>query len=502
MKNKTLIIAAFALLASGVAHGQFNETNNLFYHSFRTPQSNRLNPAFFPNKNTFYMNILSLDVQFGSPLAIGDIIKPETQSDGSKINVVDITGMLDQLTIENRFRFGLDVDLMNIGFKVHNTFFNVGARLNTDINIGLPIDVINFLRQGNVRTVNGVDVPVEETVLAGSNIFNAQMYGEFSLGAGHHFEALNLTVGARAKLLYGIMNLNLDNTRVVVNTYGDNFDRVKLDAYYEVQAASVVPFNTEDDNLSIAMPGISDILSFKNANMGLAFDVGAKYDMGPFSFSVAILDISPGIHWKNNVGTITPQNGHDTMTLTGVNVSDVFNGGEMNTDTLVANLKEFVENLKPKFNLGGDYWYSIPTRINVGASYSFAKMFRAGFLFHGQLDKGLLPKKITTADGNVITPENTFRWNSTFSFGVNVFNWMEIIAASSIVSDGVSKFNFVDNCLNPGVGIILTPATVLQLYVMADYVSSLYVTKAKAANLKFGLNVLIGNGGGKRVSRN
>ena len=174
----------------------------------------------------------------------------------------------------------------------------------------------------------------------------------------------------------------------------------------------------------------------------------------------------------------------------------------MNTDTLVASLKEFVENLKPKFNLGGDYWYSIPTRINVGASYSFAKMFRAGFLFHGQLDKGLFPKKLTTADGNVITPENTFRWNSTFSFGVNVFNWMEVIAASSIVSDGVSKFNFVDNCLNPGVGIILTPATVLQLYVMADYVSSLYVTKAKAANLKFGLNVLIGNGGGKRVSRN
>ena len=142
--------------------------------------------------------------------------------------------------------------------------------------------------------------------------------------------------------------------------------------------------------------------------------------------------------------------------------------------------------MKPVKTDSGDYWFAIPTKIDLGASYNFAKMLRAGILFHGQFDRGLLCKR-NDGDGDV---ENTFRFNTTLSLGANLYNWAEVVIGSSIIYDGKSMDFF-----NPGLGIILTPFTVMQVYLMTDYVSSFYLTEAKAFNIKVGLNLLFGTGG-------
>ena len=68
---------------------------------------------------------------------------------------------------------------------------------------------------------------------------------------------------------------------------------------------------------------------------------------------------------------------------------------------------------------------------------------------------------------------------------------------SSIVYDGnkISPFN-------PGVGFVMTPATAVQVFVMADYVSSVYLVEAKAFNVKFGMNLLFGKGGATSIIEN
>ena len=53
--------------------------------------------------------------------------------------------------------------------------------------------------------------------------------------------------------------------------------------------------------------------------------------------------------------------------------------------------------------------------------------------------------------------------------------------------------------LNPGVGIIFTPATLVQAYVMMDYASSMYLTQMKAFNFKLGFNMLIGSNRSSRI---
>lgn len=481
MKRIITIIAILAL--SGIAAAQYNETNNLFYHTFRTPQSNKLNPAFYPNKNTFYLSLPGIEGQFGSPLAINDIMYTQ----GDTATVIDINKMLTALTNDNRFRLNMDVDIFGFGFKVHQTFFTFSTRLVNSVNVGLPISLINALRQGNVDENNN---PIPEVTLIDGSLFNAQSYAELTIGAGHHFEPINLTVGARAKVLFGVGNIQTDNSRAVFIT-DENYERVKVDLYYQVQTATAVSLDTG------AVYTVSDIIDPGKANMGLSFDIGARYDLGPFSFSLAINDLSAGIHWRNNVSTFEPESGHTTLEFSGEDVTLLLNGGQLNADTIANTYVHLLEGMRPVRNTTGDYWYSIPTKINLGASYNFAKMLRAGILFHGQFDRGLLSKKNPTQLDLGDGVANTFRFNTTLSFGANLFNWAEVMVGSSIVYDGDKLSVF-----NPGAGLILTPGTIFQIYLMADYISSFYLVEAKAFNVKFGLNLLFGNGGGARITQN
>ena len=485
-KTSILLLLALAMFGMGTASAQFNATNNLFYHTFRTPQSNQLNPAFFPTRNSFFLQLPTVGMQFGSPLAINHMLH-DTIQNGEHISVVDINRIVNQLSVDNKLNMGLDFDILGLGFKVHHTFFTANARLRFNSSFGIPTGIIDALNKGNLDE-NNQPIPL---VLNLEDVFAAQLYAEASVGVGHYFAPIGLTVGAHAKYLVGIENINLDNSRVEMTTYNDvdgNLDRIKLDAYYQAQAAGLLPLDTNSDGSlnTEEMKNVSKILKNLLNNTGFAFDIGARYDLGPFSFSFSVLDLSTGIHWRSNVATLTPIGGHDTISFSGVDVNEMLNGGTVNMDTVTAAFSEFVDNIMPQPGFQGEgYTYNIPTRINLGASYSFARILRAGLLFHGQFDKGMFAKS------------SPFRWNTTLSFGVNAFDWAELVVGSSVVYDG-SKIS----PLNPGIGIILNPGTVLQMYVMADYVSSIYVAEARALNVKFGLSLMIGRGGYSRIARN
>lgn len=481
--KKHIILFAAVLVCIGTVRAQYNETNNLFYHSFRTPESNLLNPAFHPNKTSFYLLLPDFGVRFGSPLAANDFI----HNQGDTMTVVDINDMLNALNKDNKFRIGVEANILGFGVKIHHTFFNFNTRLVGNLSVGLPISTINALLQGNVDE-NGNTIK-EVTFLDGS-LFNATAYTEISIGGGHYFEPLGLTVGAHAKLLYGLINAQTDNTRAVLIT-DDSYEKLKVDMYYQLSLSSAAPLDEE----GIHMPVLKDMFRLGTANTGIAFDLGAKYDLGPFSFSMAINDLSAGIHWKHNVLNYTPEGGHVTAEFDGYDVSSLVNGGQVNSDSISAYWQEVIDNLTPAADSVSDYWYSIPTKINLGASYNFAKVFRAGILFHGQFDRGLLSKRNKYELDFSDDVANTFRFNTTVSVGVNLFNWAELTLGSSIVYDGQKVQPF-----NPGMNLVFTPATAVQMYFAADYVSSIYLIEAKAFNVRFGMNVLIG--GGSKISQN
>jgi hypothetical protein len=320
------------------------------------------------------------------------------------------------------------------------------------------------------------------------DIANATSYLETALGAGYYFEDIHLTVGAHLKMLFGVANVQTDNTRLEFVT-DPNMDSVTARMYYEIQASTFAPYDTNQKKFIFNM---SDVLS--NANTGFAFDLGAKYDWGPFTFSFAINDLSAGIHWKNNVMTWRPRNGQGNIVFNGMSINDMLNGGSFSMDSLTTQFQNQLEDMVPTGDSVGDYWFSIPTKIYLGASYNFASLFRAGFLFHGQFDRGLLSKSNALAL-DLSDAENTFRWNTTLSIGMNLYDWLEVTAANSIVYDSKNL-----DVLNPGLGLVITPGRVFQIYIMGDYISDFYLTSSKAFNLKVGLNLLFGTGGRSRIN--
>ena len=473
MKKQIFLIALCAILAIPSAHAQ------LFYHTLRTPQSTLLNPAFFPTNNTFYLMLPGADIQFTSPLALNEVIYYDKPTDRT---VIDLNNIFQRLNDNNDFNFNADINLLGFGFRINNTFINFNTRLVNNVHLGLPTSTIDAVLQGNIGEDNAPRPIIE---LVNGDIFNVNSYLEAAVGAAHYFEPLHLTVGLRAKLLYGIANVQTDNTKIVFNT-DPNLDSVSASIFYQIQSATFAPYDTTQKKFVL---NISDMLRFGQANTGLSFDIGAKYDLGPFTFSLAINDLSTGIHWKNNVNTWTPSGGQGVITFNGLDVNTMLDNGTFNIDSLTQYLRDQISDMTPHRDDEGDYWFSIPTKFNVGASYSFAKIFRAGLLFHGQLDRGLFCKTPTLFSGVGSNVANTFRWNTTLSLGANLFNWAEVVVGNSFVSDG-SSFD----ALNPGIGIVLTPATIVQVYLMADYLSSFYLVESKALNLKVGFNLLFGKG--------
>lgn len=478
MKKNIFLIAFCTLLAVPGAQAQFDETNNLFYHTLRTPQSTLLNPAFFPTNNTFYIMLPGVDFQFGSPLALNDVIYYDRPNERT---VIDINHILKSLNDNNTFRLGADVSILGFGFKLQNTFINFNTRLVNNVSLGLPISTINAVLEGNIGD-NNTPRPVIE--LVNGDILNVTSYLETGLGASHYFEPLHLTVGLRAKFLYGIANVQTDNTKIVFNT-DSNLDSVSASIFYQIQSATCAPYDSTGLHIDVG-----DLLKIGQANSGVSFDIGAKYDFGPFTFSVAINDLSAGIHWKKNVTTWEPSGGQGVITFNGLDVNTMLDNGTFNVDSLTQYLRDQISDMTPHRIDNGEYWFSIPTKINLGASYSFAKIFRAGLLFHGQLDRGLFCKTPSLQSGIGSNVSNTFRWNTTLSLDANLFNWAEVVVGNSLVYDGSSLDVF-----NPGIGLVLTPATIFQVYLMADYLSSFYLTDSKALNVKFGINLLFGKGG-------
>lgn len=475
MKRKISLIAIAAFAFCMQAQGQlsYSETNNLFYHTLRTPQSTLENAAFFPTNNTFYLMLPGVDLQFGSPLKMNDFIYYDQASNRTLINLDSI---FNKLNDDNDIHFGANINLLGFGFKVHHTYFNFHTRMVNIVNASIPISTINTILEGNINENNAI---IPEIEMLSGDLLNVTSYLEAGVGVAHNFAPINLTVGARAKLLFGVANVQTDNTKIVFNSTDDS---ITAHLYYEIQSSTFAPYDTNQKKFIFNM---GDILG--NANTGISFDIGAKYDLGPFSFSFAINDLTAGIHWKNNVTTWKPTGGQGTVNFSGIDITSMLNNGTFSVDSLTNFLDNQISSMTPTREDAGDYWFSIPTKINLGASFSFAKLLRAGLLLHGQFDRGLLCKSSNKLDMSVA---NTFRFNTTLTLGANLFNWAEVILGSSVVHDG-SGWDF----FNPGAGIILTPGTVVQLYFMADYISSFYLVESKAFNVKFGMNILIGKGG-------
>ena len=463
----TLLMAVLFGIGSN-ANAQLLNSNDVFYNSFNSPLSTRLNPSFFPYESSFYLTLPRFGASFQMPASYNDL--------GLKYDPATDTTTVDLNHLINLFRekgtwlgVNAEVDVLGFGFKVKNLSFNfaTGVRLNT--NLTIPLDVTYLLTDGNTGQFAHIDMGTRD-------FLKVQAYGFASLGASYELDAIPLTVGARFNLLDGVQEISADQLKLDLTNI-DNKE-IRLQADYLVHAAGIVAFDTihregMEDSLAIStnigMPG----------NYGYTFDIGAKYDLGDFSFSASLLDFGPGIHWRENVKTPVPEHQDRYVSFEGIDLSQIKitedeNGNPVSWQLDSTYLQGFIDSLKnmvATIKDGESYWSGVPTRMYLGANYTLSRFLRFGALFHGEWNRGIFYKN------------NTFRHSTTLSATANLFNWLEITASNGFTFDGGSF-----SALNPGIGVSLNLFERFQIYGALDYLSNLYAVDFKAVRVYAGMN--------------
>ena len=456
--KKAIFIFAFFIGATGVLSAQ---TSNFLYHSYRIPQANQQNPAFFPTNNQFYISLPANNLQFGFPFAVSDLLRQGTSNEydtlGNLTNVkdvlvIDMNKITDILNDNARSYMGLDMNLLGFGFRVKQLFFTASAGVRTHLSIGFPSGFSKLLTEGLGNDQNTT------ISFADGNLLQAQAYAEAALGVGYKIGPW--TAGLRLKVLDGIADLSTINTNISVTSTPD-MSALTGNLYYQLRGSY-------PDTLTAA--------AF-TSNWGVGVDLGASFELGKFKFSASILDLGK-INWKANTHKITPEGSDSSFTFTGIDLNNVISNGQVNMDNLVDTAK-INALLRYQTTDGEAYATSLPTRFNLGASWSPLDFLTVGALFHGELSNGLFPQKDLKG-----IRDNIFRNSTALMVNLHVGNWFEFMLANTMVYDG-SHTKFI----NPGFGINIGPQA-MQFYFLMDYMSSLSIVSNKQLNFSFGCNIL------------
>jgi hypothetical protein len=470
MKNiriSLIALAAILLAMPSIASAQ----SNIMYGSSRNPLMNTANPAFFPSKSRIYLSLPGANINLSSPLSYSSIFQIDTVNNKTIINANSI---LDTLTDGDNFRFGTGINAVGFGLDLGKFFLTLSAQAKVDFGLGMPTGLVTFLNEGNYGHT-GDDI-IE---LIDGNFVSARVYGEGAVGFGIRLLDDRLTIGARVKMLIGYLDLSNAGSSLTLQTAPD-YSSMTANLNLDMNYTSAIDIHTDTINNQTT----ANVRTYMPKNYGVNFDLGARYATDLFEVSASVNDFGPGIHWTDGVQKIVSARENNSFTFTGVDVSELMQGGKMDstyTQMLLDSLKsladyKFVDSDK-------DYWTSIPTKVNLGGMFHFTNFLSAGVLFHGEFERGLV--KV----GDVFKTKNVGFYSRTSLLArANLHDWVEVVAAASVVTNNGNWSWF-----NPGIGLTLTPFRAIQVYTFLDYISNIYLVDAKQLNISVGLNLLFGS---------
>ena len=469
MKKRHLVLAAtLGLMVAMVIPQTVNGQSNIMYGSTRNPHMNATNPAFIPSHSRAYLSLPGANINFSSPLAYSSIFQYDTADSKTYINANNI---LDTLTNGEKMRFGTNVQVAGLGIDFGKVFLTVSGEAKVDMGFELPSGLVTFLNEGNYNHTG--DNVLE---LLNGDLVNARVYGEAAVGLGIRLTD-RLTVGARGKMLLGYMDISNAGSSLTIATAPD-YSSLTATLDLDMNYAGVLDVTTDENGKRTF-----SITSYTPQNYGFNFDFGARYETDLFEISASVLDLGPGIHWTDNIRKIVSARENNSFTFTGLDVSDVMQGGSIDSsfaNRLIDSLKTLTEY---KFVEGGeDYWTTIPTKVNLGGMLHVSEGFSAGLLFHGEIERGVVK------EGDVVKTKNTGFYSRTSLLArLNLHDWVEVVASASVLSS-----NDTWNWFNPGVGVTVTPFRAIQIYAFIDYISNIYIVDAKQLNVSLGLNMFFG----------
>lgn len=349
----------------------------------------RLNPAFAPRANYLNLPVIS-NVGIGLYGSVGPstFLYPKDGQLYTFLNQnVSVEEFSKKLVNKPGMNMDIDTDILSFGFYTSkNAFWSVDVGLKIDAELGIPRDLLMFMKQGMPN-------PQQVYSLSGFNIYQtASAYA--SLGHSRDLSKLvkGLRVGAKARFYLPVEHIGatLGNSQLVLSQ--DQWT-VKTDANAVVAASFLelhpdALFNEESEQELMKM----DMSNLGFAGFGLAFDLGAEYRLSVGSvvdgmtFSLSVTDLGAykfsGVQKFVSQGDAVYEGLKDIEMSEGMDFSESVNG-IMEEFLGLANLEEAESDgvhtisTGPKFYAGVEYPF-LKDKMSVGLLYSgrvgYAKM--------------------------------------------------------------------------------------------------------------------------------
>lgn len=412
------------------------------------PYSTQNNPAYFLPYNGYVGIPAIANANFNcynSSFIFRKLVKTDRVGNPTKIT---LNRFVKSLAKNNWLNMGFDTELLGFGFRVDNLFFSVGYRLKMEEYCSYSKDLFVFLLKGNLAQDKNKNYLYTKSSPAILRIEpNINMYQELSLSVQTQITK-RLYIGARPKLLFGLLNLKTNSCKAKL--YTDPADYTTYGNYeVSVNMASVIPFYTKKNNGDIDVD-VASLLDFKihnigacfSKNLGFAIDLGAVYRVDQqIRVSASITDIG-FIKWRGtplnlSVKSLEEGNNFEFAGFTEEQITNFFqNEINKNLDSIVHNIVH--DNV-------------IWSEIAPYKSMLTAKVMADCYFDLTPSNRFILQCKGFII-GKSLLPQLTLAYNGTF------FNLIDVVCSYSIMKKSYTN-------LGLGLGLRLGP---VHLYMGAD----------------------------------
>lgn len=420
-----------------------------FYSLESTPQSHYVNPAFKPKAN-LYLGIPFLGKNsFGasnSGFNLNQLFTERAQDDSL---VLDPQNALSKMQDRNFLTFDAHNSLLAFGFRWKKNYlsFDISNRMSS--NFIYTKDFFSLLVEGNGSSFLGKRASFDGTEI------NLKSYFEYAVGFNREVSD-KLSLGGRVKFLSGIANINTRESQFGLHTDANTF-ALTIDGKAIINTSGIKPFfdsTATSDDLPIYNP-------FNFNNFGIAFDLGAQYELTEkLSLSASVLDLG-FIKWKENNATYQLED--IDYRFEGVYINQFLNDS---TASAFEDLSDTLRSLFSQDESDHAYKTSLSTRFYIGATYDLTKNITLGATLYNEILR------------------SKYRAAAIVSGTYNLKRWL---------SATVNYSQYARSFGNIGIGASFKAGPV-QLFVVTDNVLGFFAPEnSKNFHASFGVALMLGN---------
>ena len=351
-----------------------NAQNLTMYGNQFIAQSTRSNPAFTPNAN----------FHFGLPLissfGVGVVNTGFVMSDALKVvegqTRLTMVDVLPKLAEDNYIGMDMELDLLSVGFRVKNSYFQINLTEKVDFNFDYSKNFMTFLSKGP-----GAPEFLGDSVLIDNTGFRFNHYRELGVSFSHKFNDA-LSIGFRPKLLFGLGTFQNDRTDIAFYTDPDD---------YELTVTTSLGISTAGYSKAVDNIENFDIVNYltNTKNLGFGVDMGASYKVNNNILVSASMSDFGIIKWKEDAKRY--YNNNAKFAYNGLDLNELL----ANQETYTEELSDSIQSIFALQESNQEFRTALSSKFHLSGMYQFNKTFSTSVLTRGVLFRNKLYPSFT-----------------------------------------------------------------------------------------------------------